>query len=130
MTALQEGKLGPGLKQFLTDEVLGKGKGKDSLLVVDKHLGTPIVSIIAHLFKFRSAATSISKKLSIKVTTSDSEYEEIWRGIRGQLAALLDGLDPKDLATMSLGLGHSLSRYDRARIFFFIQALTKFTGSK
>ncbi|KAE9391940.1 Nop domain-containing protein [Gymnopus androsaceus JB14] len=94
MTALQEGKLGPGLKQFLTDEVLGKGKGKDSLLVVDKHL-----------------ATSISKKLSIKVTTSDSEYEEIWRGIRGQLAALLDGLDTKDLATMSLGLGHSLSRF-------------------
>lgn len=40
MTALQEGKLGPGLKKFLTDEVLGKGKGKDSLLVVDKHLGT------------------------------------------------------------------------------------------
>ena len=39
MTALQEGKLGPGLKKFLTDEVLGKGKGKDSLLVVDKHLG-------------------------------------------------------------------------------------------
>ncbi|KAJ3759504.1 hypothetical protein EV360DRAFT_41739 [Lentinula raphanica] len=94
MTALQEGKLGPGLKKFLTDEVLGKGKGKDSLLVVDKHL-----------------ATSISKKLSIKVAASDSEYEEIWRGIRGQLTALLDGLDPKDLATMSLGLGHSLSRY-------------------
>ncbi|KAJ3879567.1 hypothetical protein F5051DRAFT_402248 [Lentinula edodes] len=94
MTALQEGKLGPGLKKFLTDEVLGKGKGKDSLLVVDKHL-----------------ATSISKKLSIKVAASDSEYEEIWRGIRSQLAALLDGLDPKDLATMSLGLGHSLSRF-------------------
>ncbi|KAJ3780806.1 hypothetical protein GGU10DRAFT_368508 [Lentinula aff. detonsa] len=94
MTALQEGKLGPGLKKFLTDEVVGKGKGKDSLLVVDKHL-----------------ATSISKKLSIKVAASDSEYEEIWRGIRSQLAALLDGLDPKDLATMSLGLGHSLSRF-------------------
>ncbi|KAJ3996872.1 hypothetical protein F5050DRAFT_1570541 [Lentinula boryana] len=94
MTAIQEGKLGPGLKKFLTDEVVGKGKGKDSLLVVDKHL-----------------ATSISKKLSIKVAASDSEYEEIWRGIRSQLAALLDGLDPKDLATMSLGLGHSLSRF-------------------
>ncbi|KAF5390374.1 hypothetical protein D9757_005281 [Collybiopsis confluens] len=94
MTALQVGKLGPGLKKFLTDEVLGKGKGKDSLLVVDKNL-----------------ATSISKKLSIKVAASDSEYEEIWRGIRGQLTALLDGLDPKDLATMSLGLGHSLSRF-------------------
>ncbi|EEB93143.1 hypothetical protein MPER_08245, partial [Moniliophthora perniciosa FA553] len=53
---------------------------------------------------------SISKKLSITVKT-DSEYEELWRGIRSQLAALLDGLDPKDLATMSLGLGHSLSRF-------------------
>ncbi|ESK91266.1 nucleolar protein nop58 [Moniliophthora roreri MCA 2997] len=93
MTALQEGKLGPGLKKFLSDEIVEKGKGKESLLVVDKHLGK-----------------SISKKLSINVKT-DSEYEEVWRGIRSQLAALLDGLDPKDLATMSLGLGHSLSRF-------------------
>ncbi|KAG7093864.1 Nucleolar protein 58 [Marasmius oreades] len=93
MTALQEGKLGPGLKQFLSDEVVGKGKGKESLLVVDKHLGK-----------------SISKKLSITVK-ADRDYEELWRGIRCQLAALLDGLDPKDLATMSLGLGHSLSRF-------------------
>ena len=37
-------------------------------------------------------------------------YREMFRGIRTQLAALLDGLDPKDLATMSLGLSHSLSR--------------------
>ena len=41
ITALQNGKLGKGLKKFLTDEVLGKGKGKDQqkLLVVDSHLG-------------------------------------------------------------------------------------------
>ena len=38
ITALQNGKLGKGLKKFLTDEVLGKGKGKESLLVVDPHL--------------------------------------------------------------------------------------------
>lgn len=38
VTAIQNGKLGKGLKQFLTDEVLGKGKGKESLLVVDPHL--------------------------------------------------------------------------------------------
>jgi nucleolar protein 58 len=36
---------------------------------------------------------------------------DLFRGIREQLASLLDGLDPKDLATMSLGLSHSLSRY-------------------
>lgn len=41
ITALQNGKIGKGLKKFLTDEVLGKGKGKDQqeLLVVDHHLG-------------------------------------------------------------------------------------------
>ena len=35
---------------------------------------------------------------------------ELFHGIRSQLTALLDGLDPQDLATMSLGLSHSLSR--------------------
>jgi len=42
ITALQDGKIGKGLKKFLTDQVLGKGKGKDSnqqLIVVDPHLG-------------------------------------------------------------------------------------------
>lgn len=39
ITALQGGKLGKGLKQFLTDEVVNKGKGKESLLVVDPNLG-------------------------------------------------------------------------------------------
>lgn len=94
ITALQDGKIGKGLKKFLTDEVLGKGKGKDSLLVIDPHL-----------------SRSISKKLSINVNTTTSEQDDLWRGIRSQLAALLDGLDPKDLATMSLGLSHSLSRF-------------------
>ena len=37
ITALQNGKLGKGLKKFLSDEV--KGKGKDHLIVVDTHLG-------------------------------------------------------------------------------------------
>lgn len=53
---------------------------------------------------------SISKKLNINVSVQSEGSNELWRGIRGQLAALLDGLDPKDLATMSLGLSHSLSR--------------------
>ncbi|EKM82110.1 hypothetical protein AGABI1DRAFT_112235 [Agaricus bisporus var. burnettii JB137-S8] len=94
ITALQEGKLGKGLKKFLTDEVVNKGKGKESLLVVDSNLGR-----------------SISKKLSINISVPPEGSNEIWRGIRNQLAALLDGLDPKDLATMSLGLSHSLSRF-------------------
>jgi nucleolar protein 58 len=40
ITAIQNGKLGKGLKQFLTDEMLGKGKGKESLVVIDPHLGS------------------------------------------------------------------------------------------
>lgn len=39
ITALQEGKLGKGLKQFLSDEIIGKGKGKDTLAVFDAKLG-------------------------------------------------------------------------------------------
>lgn len=39
ITALQEGKLGKGLKKFLSDEVVGKGKGKEQLLVADNKLG-------------------------------------------------------------------------------------------
>ncbi|KAK0467714.1 uncharacterized protein EV420DRAFT_1501008 [Desarmillaria tabescens] len=93
MTALQDGKVGPGLKKFLSDEVAGKGKGKESLLVAETHL-----------------ATAIKDLLSIK-TTAGASNMDLYRGIRGQLASLLDGLDPKDLSTMSLGLSHSLSRF-------------------
>lgn len=39
ITALQDGKLGKGLKQFLSDEIVNKGKGKDSLMVADPKLG-------------------------------------------------------------------------------------------
>jgi hypothetical protein len=38
ITALQKGKLGKGLKDFLTEEVVDKGKSKESLLVIDPHL--------------------------------------------------------------------------------------------
>ncbi|KAI0316122.1 Nop domain-containing protein [Amylostereum chailletii] len=93
ITAIQDGKLGKGLKQFLTEEVVEKGKGKESLVVVDSKLARPI-----------------NKKLGITVL-SDADSLDLFRGIRSQLTALLDGLDPKDLATMSLGLSHSLSRF-------------------
>ncbi|KAI0035641.1 Nop domain-containing protein [Vararia minispora EC-137] len=93
ITALQEGKLGKGLKQFLTEQVVEKGKGKEKLVVVDPKLARPI-----------------NKKLGIDVL-SDADSLDLFRGIRSQLTSLLDGLDPKDLATMSLGLSHSLSRF-------------------
>ncbi|KAJ7477217.1 Nop domain-containing protein [Mycena galericulata] len=79
ITSLQKGKLGKGLKDFLTEEVVDKGKSKESLLVIDPHL-----------------SHSIAKKLSIN---------DLWRGIRSQLTALLNG------PPMSLGLSHSLSRF-------------------
>lgn len=39
ITALQEGKLGKGLKEFLSAEIIEKGKTKESLVVVDSKLG-------------------------------------------------------------------------------------------
>ena len=55
---------------------------------------------------------AIKKKLGIKIynDTGRDAFQDLYRGIREQIAALLNGLDPKDLATMSLGLSHSLSR--------------------
>ncbi|KAH7103031.1 Nop-domain-containing protein [Auriculariales sp. MPI-PUGE-AT-0066] len=93
ITALQEGKMSKSLKKFLVAEVVEKGKGKETLAVIDSKL-----------------AGSISKKLGIKVV-ADSTTLDLYRGIRSQLAALLDGLNPDDLSTMSLGLSHSLSRF-------------------
>lgn len=54
---------------------------------------------------------AIAKKLGISVI-SDSTTQDLFRGIREQLASLLSdvGVDEKDLSTMSLGLSHSLSR--------------------
>ncbi|KJA21651.1 hypothetical protein HYPSUDRAFT_41774 [Hypholoma sublateritium FD-334 SS-4] len=95
ISALQSGKLGKGLKKFLTEEVVDKGKTKESLVVIDPHLGR-----------------AITKKLSINVNAmAEGSNGDLWRGIRSQLTALLEGLDPKDLATMSLGLSHSLARF-------------------
>lgn len=48
ISAIQNGKIGKGLKQFLTDEVLGKGKGKESLVVIDPHLGRSISKKTEH----------------------------------------------------------------------------------
>ncbi|KAL5527085.1 NOP58 [Sanghuangporus baumii] len=93
ISSIQEGKLGKGLKKFLSDEIVEKGKLKETLTVIDSKLGA-----------------SISKKLGIKVM-ADSSTTDLYRGIRSQLATLLGELDPRDLAQMSLGLSHSLSRF-------------------
>ncbi|KAI0637720.1 Nop-domain-containing protein [Trametes polyzona] len=92
ITALQEHKVTKGLKKFLSEEVAGKGKGKETLAVFEKEFGK-----------------AIKEKLGIKVVSP--KMTELFHGIRSQLTSLLDGLDPKDLATMNLGLSHSLSRF-------------------
>ncbi|KAI5829985.1 Nop-domain-containing protein [Schizophyllum commune Tattone D] len=95
ITALQSGKLGKGLKSFIQDEVVAKGKTKEPLVVIEPKL-----------------AHSINKKFSVNAQALMEGYQmDLWRGIRHQLGSLLEGLDPKDLATMSLGLSHSLSRF-------------------
>ena len=96
-----------------------KGGNKQSLLVADSKLGKSAYPKPS-LFVRRSngilllIAHSISKRLKISVQTVSSPESlgsnDLFRGIREQLVSLLDGLDPKDLATMSLGLSHSLSR--------------------
>ena len=124
ITAIQEGKIGKGLKKFLSEEIVEKGKGKQSLLVAESKLGKssypfPLVARCGDGAPFL-IAHSISKKLKISVqTVSNPESlgnNDLFRGIREQLASLLDGLDPKDLATMSLGLSHSLSRWEQSNL--------------
>lgn len=39
ITAVQEGKIGKGLKKFLSKEIVEKAKGKQTLLVADSKLG-------------------------------------------------------------------------------------------
>ena len=39
ITAIQEGKLSKGLKKFLTDEIVEKGKVKEALVISDPKLG-------------------------------------------------------------------------------------------
>jgi nucleolar protein 58 len=47
ITAMQEGKISKGLKHFLTEEIVNKGKGKEKLAVVDKTLGSETFSLPA-----------------------------------------------------------------------------------
>ena len=124
ITAIQEGKIGKGLKKFLSEEIIEKGKGKQPLLVADSKLGKPShpLPLAARCYNgtLLLIAHSISKKLKISVqTVSNPESlgnNDLFRGIREQLASLLDGLDPKDLAAMNLGLSHSLSRWEQSNV--------------
>ncbi|KAH8929852.1 Nop-domain-containing protein [Atractiella rhizophila] len=105
LTSIGDGKLSKNLKKFLTSSISSskKGKEKETLIVAEKEL-----------------ARAISKKLEIPVQAAESSNLDLFRGIRSQLDTLLRDADPSlglanleesDLATMRLGLGHSISRY-------------------
>lgn len=90
-TALVEGKMSKSLKKLLKKLVVPEAQ--EELLVSDAKLG----SLIKEKFDIPCSA--------------DSKVQELMRCVRSQLDSLITGLPPRDLAAMSLGLAHSLSRY-------------------
>ncbi|KAK8843982.1 nucleolar protein 58 [Kwoniella newhampshirensis] len=104
LTAIQDGRLTDSLSKFLVDAVGSSGEGDGEKKKKKKKLEEMLVVSDPKL------ASTIKSSLSIPVL-SDSSTQDLYRGIRQQLASLLGGVDQKDLNTMSLGLGHSLSRF-------------------
>ncbi|KAL8239998.1 hypothetical protein R6Q59_016565 [Mikania micrantha] len=87
-TLLLESKPSKGLRKFLRAHCDG-----ESLAVADSKLGNVI-----------------KEKLQIDCVHNQAVME-LMRGVRSQLTELITGLGAQDLAPMSLGLSHSLSRY-------------------
>ncbi|CAO2842073.1 unnamed protein product [Amaranthus hypochondriacus] len=85
---LIESKPSKGLRKFLKAHCKG-----ETLAVADSKLGN-----------------AIKEKLQIDCVHNNSVME-LMRGVRSQLTELIAGLGTQDLAPMSLGLSHSLSRY-------------------
>ncbi|XP_043689848.1 probable nucleolar protein 5-2 [Telopea speciosissima] len=87
-TLLIDGKPTKSLRKFLRAHCDG-----ESLAVADSKLGNVI-----------------KEKLQIDCVHNNAVME-LMRGLRSQLTELISGLPVQDLAPMSLGLAHSLSRY-------------------
>ncbi|KAL0350414.1 UNVERIFIED_CONTAM: putative nucleolar protein 5-2 [Sesamum radiatum] len=87
-TLLIDSKPSKGLRKFLRSHCEG-----DILAVADSKLGN-----------------TIKEKLQIECVHNNAVME-LMRGVRSQLTELISGLASQDLAPMSLGLSHSLSRY-------------------
>ncbi|XP_073273236.1 probable nucleolar protein 5-1 [Primulina huaijiensis] len=87
-TLLIDSKPSKGLRNFLRSHCEG-----DILAVADSKLGN-----------------TIKEKLRIECVHNNAVME-LMRGVRSQLTELISGLAVQDLAPMSLGLSHSLSRY-------------------
>ncbi|GFY90624.1 NOP56-like pre RNA processing ribonucleoprotein [Actinidia rufa] len=87
-TLLIDSKPSKGLRKFLRAHCDG-----ETLAVADSKLGN-----------------AIKEKLQIECVHNNTVME-LMRGVRSQLTDLISGLATQDLAPMSLGLSHSLSRY-------------------
>ncbi|XP_047315846.1 probable nucleolar protein 5-2 [Impatiens glandulifera] len=87
-TLLIDSKPSKGLRKFLRSHCDG-----ETLAVADSKLGN-----------------AIKEKLQIDCVHNNGVME-LMRGVRSQLTELISGLAVQDLAPMSLGLSHSLSRY-------------------
>ncbi|XP_058195086.1 probable nucleolar protein 5-2 isoform X2 [Rhododendron vialii] len=87
-TLLIDSKPSKGLRKFLRAHCDG-----ETLAVADSKLGN-----------------AIKEKLQIECVHNNTVME-LMRGVRSQLTELKAGLASQDLAPMSLGLSHSLSRY-------------------
>ncbi|XP_068660070.1 probable nucleolar protein 5-2 [Aristolochia californica] len=87
-TLLIDGKTSKGLRKFLRAHCNG-----ETLAVADSKLGN-----------------AIKEKLQIECLHNNAVME-LMRGVRSQLTELITGLGAQELAPMSLGLSHSLSRY-------------------
>ncbi|KDP23603.1 hypothetical protein JCGZ_23436 [Jatropha curcas] len=87
-TKIIEGTASKGLRKFLRAHCEG-----EILAVADSKLGN-----------------AIKEKLKIECVHNNA-IMELMRGVRSQLTELITGLGAQDLAPMSLGLSHSLSRY-------------------
>ncbi|CAL0334168.1 unnamed protein product [Lupinus luteus] len=87
-TLLIEGKASKGLRKFLRVHC-----ENETLAVADSKLGN-----------------MIKEKLKIDCLHNNAVMELI-RGVRNHLTELISGLAVQDMAPMSLGLSHSLSRY-------------------
>lgn len=92
VTNIVESKVSPMLASLL-DSI--KDEKKATLVVSEPKLGNAINKLPGLSFTI----------------VADSTTQDIYRSIREHLTALIPGLTPTDVSTMSLGLSHSLSRH-------------------
>nr|AAH77204.1 MGC78950 protein [Xenopus laevis] len=90
-TALVEGKIGKNLKKVLRK--IAAKEAHEQLAIADAKLGGVI-----------------KDKVNISCVHT-SMVTELMRGIRNQVDGLITGISSREMAAMSLGLAHSLSRY-------------------